>query len=135
LDNFTKEQRSRCMSRIKSKDTKPEIIVRKTLYKLGFRYGLYKEDLPGKPDIIFLKKKIAIFVNGCFWHQHEGCKRKSSPKTNTEYWEKKLKKNVENQNKSIISLRKTGWKVFIIWECETKDSTLLEKRIKEFLYE
>jgi DNA mismatch endonuclease (patch repair protein) len=123
------------MSRIKSKDTKPEIIVRKTLYKLGFRYGLYKEDLPGKPDIIFLKKKIAIFVNGCFWHQHEGCKRKSSPKTNTEYWEKKLKKNVENQNKSIISLRKTGWKVFIIWECETKDSTLLEKRIKEFLYE
>lgn len=135
MDNFTKEQRSRCMSRIKSKDTKPEIIVRKTLYKLGFRYGLYKEDLPGKPDIIFLKKKIAIFVNGCFWHQHEGCKRKSSPKTNTEYWEKKLKKNVENQNKSIISLRKTGWKVFIIWECETKDSTLLEKRIKEFLYE
>jgi len=123
------------MSHIRSKDTKPEVAVRKVLSSLGFRYRLYRKDLPGKPDIVLPKKKITIFVNGCFWHQHEDCKRKSSPKSNIEYWEDKLKKNIDRQNRNIKSLESLGWRVCLIWECETKDDILLERRIKDFLYE
>ena len=123
------------MSRIRSKNTKPEVAVRRTLYSLGLKYRLHRKDLPGKPDIVLPKKKIAVFVNGCFWHQHEGCKRKSSPKSNTEYWEDKLKKNIDRQNRNIKSLKDLGWRVCLIWECEVKNDNLIEGRIKDFLYE
>lgn len=132
MDTFTEAQRSRCMSHIRSEDTKPEIMVRKTLYSLGFRYRLHRKDLPGKPDIVLPKKKIAVFVNGCFWHQHKDCKRNFSPKSNTDYWEKKLKRNINKQNENVRSLEGMGWKVCLIWECEAKDNNLLEKRIKDF---
>lgn len=135
MDTFTKEKRSLCMSHIRSKDTSPEIKVRKVLYNLGFRYRLHVDYLPGKPDIVLNKIKTVIFVNGCFWHQHKGCKRSTLPKTNKKYWEKKLKKNVERQKENIRLLNKLGWKVFLIWECETKDIKFLESKIKGFFYE
>jgi len=134
LDTFTKEQRSNCMSRIRSKNTKPEIAVRKILYRSGFRYRLHRKDLPGKPDIVLPKNKIAFFINGCFWHQHEGCSKKSFPKSNTDYWKDKFKNNISRQNRDIKSLEDLGWKVCLIWECETKKDYLLEGRIKEILY-
>lgn len=135
VDTFTIEQRSECMSRIRSKDTKPEKAVRKALFRLGWRYRLHAKDLPGKPDIVNRKRKTAIFVNGCFWHQHEGCKRKTSPKTNTDYWSNKLKRNVERQKKDIELLKLLGWKVIVIWECETNNTGLLVKKIESSLYE
>lgn len=117
------------MSRISSKHTKPEILVRKALYNLGFRYRLHNKKLHGKPDIVIKKLKIIIFVNGCFWHQHKGCKRQSIPKSNLGYWKNKLKSNVERQKKDIVSLRRLGWKVYLIWECETKKPKVLLNKV------
>ena len=122
------------MSRIRSKDTRPEAIARKTLTKLGLRYRLHVAKLPGKPDIVIAKNKTALFVNGCFWHQHKGCKRKSMPKTNIIYWSKKLKRNAEKQREDIKVLRKLGWKATIIWECQTKQENYLERRLRNILY-
>ena len=135
MDTFTKEQRSKCMSRIKSKDTKPEIVVRKILFEKGLRYRLHVRDFPGKPDIVIRKKKLAFFINGCFWHQHDGCKRSTTPKTNKNYWRSKLKRNVEKQIKDIRILKESGWRVFVIWECETNKSGLLLKKIEGNLYD
>lgn len=121
------------MSRIRSKDTTPEKKARKILTQLGWRYRLHVSQLPGKPDIVIKKAKTAIFINGCFWHQHKGCKRKTMPKDNEEYWKPKLEKNVARQKKDISKLKKDGWKVKIIWECETKDETKLIKKVEEIL--
>ncbi len=133
MDNLTKEQRRICMSRIRSKNTKPEKIVRKILTQFGLRYRLHNTKLPGKPDIVISRIKTILFVNGCFWHQHKGCKRRAIPKANTEYWSKKLKRNVEKQKEDIKLLKKDGWKVYIIWECETKDENRLIKKLKRIL--
>jgi len=133
MDTLTQEQRTRCMSRIKSKNTKPEIIVRKVLTKLGYRYRLHVKILPGKPDIVFSKRKLVIFINGCFWHQHQGCKRQSLPKTNTEYWHNKLQRNIEKQKKDIDELISLKWKVTIIWECDTRNEEVLTTSLKEVL--
>jgi len=135
MDTLTREQRSACMSKIRSKDTKPELAVRRVLVKTGFRYRLYARELPGKPDIANRRKKIAIFINGCFWHQHPGCKRKSRPKSNSEYWEGKLNKNIKKQESDIKMLEELGWKVKVLWECQTKDTDFLEKEIRCFLYD
>lgn len=120
-DHLTKEKRSWNMSRIRSKHTKPEMIVRKMLHNNGIRYRLHAKDLPGKPDLSNKKKKFAIFVNGCFWHQHQGCKRANIPKSNKSYWLPKLKRNVERLNNSTSELKAINWKVYKIWECEVKD--------------
>ena len=114
------------MSRISSKNTKPELIVRKLLYQNGVRYRLHAKDLPGKPDISNKKKKFAVFVNGCFWHQHKGCKRSNIPKSNKDYWIPKLKRNIQRQEENINSLKEMGWSTFIIWECELKLQLELE---------
>ena len=135
MDTLTKQQRARCMSRIRSKGTRPEIIVRKVLTKLGWRYRLHIAKLQGRPDIVIPKNKTALFINGCFWHQHKGCKRQSIPKTNVAYWEKKLKGNVERQKKDIKVLRKLGWRVRVIWECQTKQEDHLEKKLRSILYD
>jgi len=129
MDTVTAQQRSCNMSRIRSKNTKPELAVRRMLTKDGLRYRLHLANLPGKPDITITKIKVAIFINGCFWHQHEGCKRKSMPKTNVGYWHEKLRGNIERQQKHISDLDILGWKVGIIWECQTKD----EKQLYEVL--
>lgn len=132
-DHLTKRQRSKNMSNIKSKDTKPEIAVRKALTELGMRYRLHKNKLPGKPDIVNESRNMAVFINGCFWHQHNGCKRKSMPKSNKDYWKPKLEKNVERQKKQIKELKMLGYEPLIIWECETQDISVLTQRLKRNL--
>ena len=115
------EQRSRNMSAIKSKNTKPEIKVRKILHSMGYRFRLHRKDLPGSPDIVLPKYKTVIFVHGCFWHRHQNCKYASNPKTRREFWEKKFKENIERDKKTQEKLKNLGWKTNIVWECEIKD--------------
>ena len=119
-DTFTPEQRSHMMSKIRARNTNPELIVRKYLHSHGFRYRLYKRDLPGHPDIVLSKFKTVIFVHGCFWHAHNNCKYFRMPKSNSEYWVDKINKNVSRDLKNQALLREMGWKVIVIWECELK---------------
>lgn len=133
MDDLTKKQRSYCMSRIKSKHTKPELIVRRILRNLGCKYILHAKHFAGKPDIVIKDKKTIIFINGCFWHQHKGCKRAIMPKSNIKYWHKKLMRNIEKQKKDIMGLKKSKWKIFIIWECQAKNEKALVRRIKGML--
>lgn len=120
MDRHTPEQRRRNMSAVKGKDTKPEILVRKWLHAAGYRFRLHVKDLPGKPDIVLPKYKTVIFVNGCFWHQHAGCKHASIPTSNIDFWVKKLTSNIERDKKNYQELKKAGWTVTVIWECEVK---------------
>jgi len=115
------EKRSWNMSRIKGRDTSPELKVRKLLHFLGYRFRLHRKDLPGSSDIVLPKYKTVIFVNGCFWHHHKGCKRASWPKTNTDYWEKKISKNIERDKINMSKLEKMNWNSVIIWECEVSN--------------
>lgn len=108
------------MSAIKGRDTKPEILLRKLLHSLGYRFRIQRKDLPGRPDIVLPRYKTVIFVNGCFWHRHEGCKYASTPSTNSEFWEKKFAANVERDTRNYAALKEQGWNVVIIWECEVK---------------
>ncbi len=119
-DVHSPEIRSYNMSRIKGKDTKPEEMVRKYLFSKGFRYRKNVAKLPGKPDIVLKKYKTCIFVNGCFWHKHEGCKYFVWPKSNTEFWENKINTNAERDEKEYRLLKEAGWNVIIVWECELK---------------
>lgn len=119
-DVHTPEQRSYNMSRIRGKDTKPEELVRKYLFSQGFRYRKNDARLPGKPDIVLPKYKTVIFVNGCFWHAHEGCRYFVWPKNNADFWKKKIESNVERDAKNYQLLKNLGWNVLIIWECELK---------------
>jgi DNA mismatch endonuclease (patch repair protein) len=119
-DVHDKKTRSYNMSRIKGKNTKPEMLVRRFLHAHGFRYRLHVKDLPGKPDIILPKYKTAIFVHGCFWHGHEHCRYYVVPKTRTEWWLDKINRNIENDLKASIVLLEKGWKVITVWECELK---------------
>ncbi len=115
------EQRSRNMSAIKSKNTKPEIKVRKVLHSMGYRFRLHRKDLPGSPDIVLPKYKTVIFVHGCFWHRHENCKYASTPKTRQEFWEAKFRENINRDKLNQENLSSKGWKIIIVWECEIKD--------------
>lgn len=129
MDNLTKKQRKFCMSRIKSRDTNPETAVRNILTSMGLRYRLNCVKLNGRPDIVISKLKTIFFINGCFWHQHKGCKKAVMPKTNKEYWKNKLERNVEKQASDIKILEKEGWKVYVIWECEIKNKDKLNEKI------
>ena len=131
-DVHSKEVRSYNMSKIKGKDTKPEMLVRKFLFANGFRYRLHDKKLPGKPDIVLTKYKTVIFVHGCFWHGHEGCKYFVVPKTRTEWWLNKINHNIENDQKANISLQNEGWKVLTIWECYLKNNKK-EKTLSELI--
>ena len=119
-DVHDKKTRSYNMSRIRAKDTKPELLVRKFLFENGFRYRLHQKKLPGKPDLILKKYNTAIFVNGCFWHGHQGCRYFVIPKTRTEWWKDKIQATAEKDLKNYEELRRQGWKVIVIWECELK---------------
>lgn len=119
-DVHSKETRSYNMSRIKGKNTKPEMLVRKFLFSKGFRYRLHDKKLPGNPDIILPKYKTVIFVHGCFWHGHEGCKYFVIPKTRTEWWLNKINGNITNDQKKQMALKEGGWKIINVWECELK---------------
>lgn len=108
------------MAAVKSRDTKPELVVRKFLHGMGYRFRLYCKDLPGKPDIVLPKYNVAIFVHGCYWHRHPGCKKASTPTTNPEFWKKKFSESTARDQKQQAELRQMGWKVIVIWECEVK---------------
>lgn len=125
-DVHTPEQRSYNMSRIRNKSTKPEELVRKYLFSKGYRYRKNDSRLPGKPDIVLPKYKTAIFVNGCFWHGHEGCRYFVWPKDNAEFWEAKISGNIERDQRTYTHLKELGWRVVIIWECELKKDIAMQ---------
>ncbi len=120
MDKFTKEQRHNCMSAIRSKDTKPEMVVRKYLFSKGFRYRLHHNKLPGHPDLVLKKYRAVIFINGCFWHGHEDCKYSRTPKTNIEFWEEKIRRNQARDKADRQTLAQMGWHSITIWECLLK---------------
>ena len=134
MDIWDKKKRSDVMSRIRSKDTAPEISTRKILFSKGYRYRLHVKNLPGKPDLVLPKYQCVIFVHGCFWHLHESCRDGTIPKTRSEYWGKKLLGNKERDERNTAELRKMGWRVLQVWECEIeKNLKKTIKRIEEFL--
>lgn len=128
MDKLSPEARSRNMGRIRSRDTSPEIAVRSTLHRLGLRYALYRRDLPGRPDIVFSSRRACVFVHGCFWH---GCPRcidgTRRVKSNVPYWSKKIEGNRQRDARHALHLRKSGWKVFVLWECQVSNAKRLEK--------
>ena len=134
MDIWTKEKRSDVMSKIRSKNTKPEIIVRKMLFAQGYRYRLHVKNLSGKPDIVMPKYNAVIFVHGCFWHLHQGCRDGTFPKTRTEYWKDKLLGNRERDKRHRRELRKLGWRILRLWECEIdKNPDKVIKMLNSFL--
>lgn len=135
VDRISPEARSANMRAIKSKGMKPEMIVRKLTHRLGYRFRLHRNDLPGCPDLVFSAKKKVIFVHGCFWHQHSefDCKLSRKPKSNLAYWNPKLENNVKRDKEKIKELESLGWSVLVIWECATQVEDVLERAIVEFL--
>ena len=129
VDHLTPEKRSWNMSKIRSGNTKPEMIVRSLLHRMGYRFRLHRKDLPGKPDIVLPKYNTVIFVHGCYWHRHKGCKYAYNPKSRIDFWQNKFKSNVERDKKNRIALEKLGWNVKVMWECETKEIKVLQKAI------
>lgn len=126
-------ERSALMARIGPKNTTPELATRKLLHRLGYRYRLHRKDLPGTPDICFSARRKAIFVHGCFWHRHEGCRRTTMPKVRTSFWEEKFRQNIERDYRKIAALRELGWNTLVVWECETKTLPILTRRLVDFL--
>ena len=131
MDSLSPDHRSWNMSRIKSRDTKPELTVRSLLHQKGYRFRLHRKDLPGKPDIVLPRFKKIIFVHGCFWHRHEGCRYAYNPKSRVDFWLEKFNKNVERDRQVRAALTQLGWEVHVIWECETKKSEILNKIIDQ----
>ena len=129
------EERSLMMGKIKGRNTKPELIVRSFCHALGLRFRLHRKDLPGSPDLVFPKYRLCLFVHGCFWHRHPGCKRAYTPKTRLDFWLPKLNRNVERDKEKTGELQVLGWRVEVIWECETQRLELLESRLKVILNE
>lgn len=132
MDTLTASQRSALMSKIRSGNTKPELVVRTTLHRLGFRFRLHRKDLPGRPDIVLPKHRKVIFVHGCFWHGHT-CKLASKPKTNSLYWSNKIQLNKERDSRNRIALELQGWVVLELWECEIRRSDGVGEILKKFL--
>ncbi len=117
------------MRRVRRFDTAPELLVRKQLWRRGLRYYLHSKDLPGTPDIVFSKAKVAVFVHGCFWHRHQECKLASTPKTNRDFWLLKFCQNVKRDVNNVTELREAGWEVAVVWQCEAQNADLLRRRI------
>lgn len=133
MDSLTKEHRSWNMSRIRSKNTKPEMIVRSFLHRNGFRFRLHVKALPGHPDIVLPKYKTVIEVRGCFWHRHLGCKATTTPSSNIEFWQKKFKQNIERDKQNGKELKDLGWNQIVVWECETEKKVFPPKTLADFV--
>ena len=134
MDTLTPVERSERMSRVRSKDTKPELIVRHLVHRMGYRYRLHVSHLPGKPDMVFPKLRKIIFVHGCFWHRHNSsCALTRWPKSNLDFWKPKLEENHRHDEKNIRKARRMGYSVMVIWECQVKNTDKLERRIRKFL--
>lgn len=125
--------RSALMAKVRGKDTRPELVVRKLAHALGFRFRLHRRDLPGSPDLVFPRLHKAVFVHGCFWHRHPGCSKASTPKTRAEFWKSKFAANVQRDCRAIVALEEMGWDVCVVWECETANVMHLARRLKKFL--
>lgn len=135
MDILTPEQRSERMSKVRGRDTKPEMLVRRLTHSVGYRYRLHRRGLPGSPDLVFPSRMKVIFVHGCFWHQHSGsgCKLSRLPKSKLDFWGPKLETNRERDERNLVLLAELGWDVLVIWECQTNNREQLQARIREFL--
>lgn len=132
-DNLTSEQRCACMRAVKSQNTTPELFVRSLLHRLGCRFSLNRSDLPGKPDIVLPSRGCIILVHGCFWHGHTCARGRRQPVTNGRYWRMKIERNRHRDRRALNALRRKGWRVLVVWECETRDQIKLAKRLATFL--
>jgi DNA mismatch endonuclease (patch repair protein) len=132
MDIVDVARRSLMMSRVKSRDTAPEMAVRGAAHRIGLRFRLHRRDLPGRPDLIFPRYRLAVFVHGCYWHRHPNCKKASSPSTNVAFWEAKLKDNVARDKAALNELVRLGWQTLVIWECETKEPQKLNIRLSTY---
>lgn len=132
-DHIDTEARSRLMSRVRSKNTRPEMALRRALHAQGYRYRVHRKDLPGSPDIVFPARKRVVFVHGCFWHRHAGCKLSSTPKSNVEFWTRKFEANVARDLRNQRELEQMGWQVFVIWQCQIRDINRAVKKVSAFL--
>ena len=135
LDIFSPPKRSQIMSSIKGYDTKPELMVRSLLHRMGYRFRIRQGRLPGNPDVVLHSHKKVIFIHGCFWHGHKRCKRSRRPNSNIEFWSQKLDKNMARDKRQIRDLRRVGWKVLVVWQCQLKDVKKLEKKLRKFMNE
>ena len=133
MDIVDKARRSAMMARIRGKDTKPEILVRRAAHALGYRFRLHRKDLPGSPDLVFPGRMKVILVHGCYWHRHPGCRYAYEPKSNPEFWQDKFEKNQIRDQRALTDLVALGWDPMIVWECETRDATVLNARIASHL--
>ncbi|WP_175234806.1 very short patch repair endonuclease [Achromobacter mucicolens] len=133
MDIVSPDRRSRMMAGIRGKDTKPEIVVRKLIHSMGFRFRLHRKDLPGSPDLVFSRKRKVIFVHGCFWHRHTGCRLAYTPKSNVEFWRSKFDANMQRDSATLRSLANLGWKALVVWECELAYPEALAGRVYSFL--
>lgn len=132
-DVHSKAGRSRNMAAIKGKDTKPELVVRRLVHRLGFRYGLHCRDLPGKPDLVFRSRRKILFVHGCFWHMHDCRFGRVVPQTRTDFWQGKRLSNLDRDRKAVEALSRLGWSIHVVWECELRDMVSLQSRLRGFL--
>jgi len=135
MDVYGKRKRSEIMARVKGRDTKPELLVRTIVHNLGYRFRLYRRALPGNPDITLPKHRKIIFVHGCFWHGHKRCRRAAIPTTNITFWKKKLDSNIARDRRNIGQLRKDGWRVLVVWQCQTRKPETLKRTLYKFLNE
>lgn len=135
VDKYTPEKRSEIMSKVRGKNTGPEMIVRRLVHGMGYRYRLHVGKLPGRPDLVFPSRRKAIFVNGCFWHGHRGCKRSKKPVQNAEFWDRKIERNMMRDRTAKARLKKLGWKILVVWECRTKKTDALKETLNHFLRE
>ena len=133
VDVHTRQQRSYNMSQIRCKNTKPEMLVRSLVHRMGYRYSLHRKDLPGKPDLVLVKHEKVIFVHGCFWHMHRCRYGRVRPRTRAKFWDRKREGNAARDKSNLRKLRKDGWKVLVVWECQTRDLGKLTDRIRGFL--
>ena len=133
MDRLTPAKRSWLMSRVRSVDTKPELAVRRIIHGLGFRFRLHRRDLPGCPDLVLPRYRAVVFVHGCFWHRHPGCRMATKPKSNTVFWTRKFRMNVARDKRAKVELELAGWNVLTVWECETRNAARIIEVVKKFL--
>lgn len=132
-DRLTPEQRSRNMQAIKGRDTGPELIVRRLLHAMGYRFRLHRRDLPGSPDVVLPRHRAVVLIHGCFWHRHTCARGRSMPSARRAFWRAKFQRNIERDNRNIRALRRDGWRVLVIWECQTRNPDTLRRRLLKFL--
>lgn len=133
MDIVDRKRRSEMMSRIKWRDTTPELAVRRMAHRLGFRFRLYRKDLPGHPDLVFPRHRAVVLVHGCFWHRHSGCPYAYTPKTRVQFWTDKFSQNVDRDHRNEDALKRLGWQVLVLWECEIRNEAAVQKRLLNYL--